>query len=126
MLSKGSIMAQVRPVLDIPIFHRLYDLYKLLHSYHARIPKSQRYTLWQRCETTTLTLLETLIETSYQNGDARLQTLFSLSNKLDLLKVLVRLAKDTRAIDQKQYLAIQTIIQEVGRMLGGWIKSVPR
>lgn len=118
-------MTQSRPVLDIPIFHKLYDLYKLLHSYHSLVPKSQRYTLWLKCENTTLMLLEALIETSHQKGEDRHRSLQNISNKLDLLKVLIRLAKDTRTIDMKQHLAIQEIIQEVGRMLGGWIKSVP-
>jgi hypothetical protein len=116
---------QVRPVLDIPIFHKIYDLYKLLHSYHQRISKSERYTLWQKCENTTLALLESLIETSHQQGEARMQVLYAISNKLDLLKVLIRLAKDIRAIDEQQYIAIQTFIQEIGRMIGAWIKSVP-
>lgn len=116
---------QVRSVLDIPIFHKIYDLYKLFHSYHGRIPKSARYTLWQKCENTALELLEALIETSHRKGDDRVQSLYAISNKLDLLKVLIRLAKDTRAIDNTQYLEIQVVIQEIGRMIGGWIKSVP-
>src|ERR1700674_826169 len=99
---------QARSVLDVPIFHRIYDLYKLLHSYQTRIPKSERYTLWQKCENTTLALLETLIETSHRKGEERIHTLYVISNKLDLLKVLIRLAKDIRTIDDKQYLAIQS------------------
>ncbi len=118
-------MTQARPVLDIPIFHKIYDLYKQLHSYQNRIPKSERYTLWQKCENTTLELLEALIETSHRKGEQRLDVLYTLSNKLDLLKVFVRLAKETRTIDNPQYLQIQASIQEVGKMLGGWIKSVP-
>jgi hypothetical protein len=114
-----------RPVLDIPIFHKVYDLYKLLHDYHNCVPKSQRYTLWQKCENTTLMLLEALIETSHQQGDDRLRSLYNISNKLDLLKVLIRLAKETRTIVIKEYLAIQEIIQEVGKMIGGWMRSVP-
>jgi hypothetical protein len=56
--------------------------------------------------------------------DQRLHSLHRISNKLDLLKVLIRLAKETRTIDDKQYIEIQAIIQEVGRMIGGWIKSL--
>lgn len=116
---------QPRSVLDIPIFHKTYDLYKLLHSYQLQIPKSERYTLWQKCENITLALLEALIETSHRKGKDRVQSLYIISNKLDLLKVLIRLAKDTRTIDNSQYLEIQVIIQEVGRMIGGWIKFAP-
>jgi hypothetical protein len=118
-------MSRVRSVIDIPIFHKIYELYKLLHSYHHCIPKSQRYTLWQRSEDTTLSLLEALIEGGYCKTEERIHILYSISSKLDLLKVLIRLAKETRTIDNKQYLAIQEIIQEIGKMLGGWIKSVP-
>jgi hypothetical protein len=118
-------MAQVRSVLETPIFHKLYDLYKLLHAYLGLIPKSQRYSLWLKCENTTLILLETLIEIGHRTGNDRLQALYVISDKLDVLKVLFRLAKDTRTIDSKQYLAIQTHIQEIGKMVGGWIKSVP-
>ncbi len=118
-------MAQVRSVLDIPIFHKIYELYKLLHSHHHCIPKSERYTLWQKCENTTLALLEALIETGHRKGDDRTCALYLVSNKLDLLKVLIRLAKETRTLNNKQYLEIQEIIQEIGRMIGGWIKSVP-
>ena len=32
--------------------------------------------------------------------------------------------KDIKSIDNKKYLALQTTIDEIGRMLGGWIKSV--
>ncbi len=97
-----------------------------MHSYHAQVPKSKRYTLWQKCENTTLDLLEALIETSYRTADQRLESLYAISNKLDLLKVLIRLAKETRTIEEKQYIQIQKIIQEIGKMVGGWIKFAAR
>ena len=103
----------------------MYDLYRLLYSYHGRIPKSARYTLWQKCENAALAQLETLIETNHYKGEGRLQAIYVISDRLDLLKVLIRLAKDTRAIDNTQYLEIQVVIQEIGKMVGGWIKSVP-
>ncbi len=117
-------MTQTRSVLDTPIFHKIYELYKLLHSFHSLIPKTERYTLWQRCENTTLMLLEAVIEVGHQQGEERQRSLYMISDKLDLLKVLIRLAKDIHVIDQKKYLAIQTVIQEIGKMVGGWLKSV--
>lgn len=116
-------MTQIRSVLDTPIFYKVYELYKLLHSYHNLIPKSERYTLWQRCEHTTLVLLEAVITAGHQQGYEKQSYLKVISEKLDLLKVLIRLAKEIRAINSAQYLEIQTIIQEIGKMIGGWIKS---
>jgi 23S rRNA-intervening sequence protein len=117
-------MAEKRSVLDIPLFHKVYDLYKLLHSYHDQIPKTQRYTLWQRCENVSLSLLEQLISTSHLQGTGRVQVLHAISHNVDLLKVLIRLAKETNTVTPKQYLALQTLLQEIGKMVGGWLKSV--
>lgn len=96
-----------------------------MYGYQQRIPKSGRYTLWQKCENKALDLLENLIETSHKKGEDRVNALCMMSNQLDLLKVLIRLAKETRLIDQSQYLEIQSMLQEIGKMIGGWMKSVP-
>jgi len=71
-------------VLDIPIFHKVYDLYKTLNSYHHKIPKSQRYTLWQKCENSTLKLLEAIVQTTHQKKEERIHTLYRMSDTLDL------------------------------------------
>jgi hypothetical protein len=41
-----------------------------------------------------------------------------------MLRVFLRLAHDTKTIDQKKYIALQAITDEIGRMLGGWLKSL--
>ncbi|MCU0317832.1 MAG: four helix bundle protein [Amoebophilaceae bacterium] len=117
-------MAQKRSVLDIPIFHKVYDLYKTLNGYHGTIPKMQRYTLWQRCENLSLALLERVVSTGHLVGELRMQALHEMSKDVDLLKVLIRLAKETHTITPKQYLALQTLLQEIGKMVGGWLKFV--
>ena len=102
----------------------MYDLYKLLHSYNGQIPKMQRYTLWQRCGDISLSMLEQLIRTGFLQGVERVRMLHEISHNGDLLKVLIRLAKEIRAITPQQYLVIQTHLQEIGKMVGGWIKSI--
>ena len=56
-------------------------------------------------------------------SENKITVLEKISTKLDLLKVLIRLSKDSLAIKDGQYLELQTIVQEIGRMLGGWIKA---
>ena len=115
-------MEKPSSILDIPLFHKIYDLYKLLHGCYPRIPKSDRYTLWQNCENTTLIILKALIETRHISKDRQLQSLTTMSQNLDLLKVLIRLAKDIQILDSKQYLIMQEHLHEIGKMIGGWIK----
>lgn len=64
------------------------------------------------------------MEANHKQGDAKVHSLYQLSHQLDLLKMLIRLAKEIKVIDLKKYAEIQTILQESGKMLGGWIKSV--
>lgn len=109
---------------DVPILKTAYDLARALYSLRASVPKQDRYALWQRSETLALETLEGLLLASQLPRAQKLDPLGRTSLKLDVLRVLLRLARDVRAIDLKQYVRIQGIIDEMGRMLGGWIKSV--
>lgn len=109
---------------EIPIFKKCYELYKLLHSYRPGLPKADRHGLWQRAENTCLKILELILSASQQPKSAKLPILEAASIKLSLLRVFIRLAKDTRAIDLKKYTDLQARVDEVGRMLGGWLRSL--
>ncbi len=108
---------------DIPILKKVYNLYKIFHGYHATIPKQDRYTIWQRCENLILDIIEGMLLASRTYRGDKLQILERVSSKLDLLRVLVRFIKDMKVIDNKKYVALQGHVDEIGRMLGGWIKS---
>ncbi|MFA6146385.1 MAG: diversity-generating retroelement protein Avd [Patescibacteria group bacterium] len=107
------------------MFHKTYELYKLLYQNLKSFPKKDKYTLGQKIDNTALEILEaiTLAGISSQN---KLNLLEKASQKLDLLKILIRLADDLKILDNKKYLEIQQKIQEIGKMLGGWIKSRAR
>lgn len=44
--------------------------------------------------------------------------------KVRILKLLIRACFDTKSINQKTYINLQEKLQEIGKMLGGWIKSL--
>ncbi len=91
--------------------------------YFVSIPKIQRYTLWQNCENTTLAIIKNLIRTRRGSEQKRRAVLEEISENIDLLKVMVRLAKEIHAISIKNYVMMAEILDEMGRMSGGWIKS---
>ena len=109
--------------LDIPIFKKSYDLYKTFYSYRIDVSKQDRYTIWQRSENCILELIEAILLASQLNKADKLPVLETASVKLNILRVLIRLTKDVKAIDNRRYLALETDIDEIGRMLGGWIRS---
>lgn len=109
--------------LDIPIFKKSYDLYKTFYGYRTTVPKQDRYTIWQRCDTAMLDMIGGILQASQVTKHEKVAILEAVSVNLNLLRVLIRLAKDTRAIDTKKYIVMQEMIDEIGRMLGGWLRS---
>ena len=110
--------------LDIPLVHKAYDLYKSLHELQAAIPKMERYTLWQRAENRALDILEGLLCVGYLPQDKRATQLIQVSSDVDVLRMFLRLAYDIKSINQKKYITLQAVLDEIGRMLGGWMKSL--
>ena len=69
-------------------------------------------------------MIELIIMAGYLPREQKLPSLQKVSIKLDLLKILLRLAIDTKCIDNNKYQQILSQTLEIGRMLGGWIKTV--
>jgi len=109
--------------LEIPIVKKSYELYKEFYKLRLAVPKQDRYVLWQKCESTLITVLEGILMASQQSKIEKLPTLEKVSVKLNFLKVCVRLMKDVKAITPKTYIIIEADLDEIGKMLGGWIKS---
>lgn len=109
------------PGLDIPIFAKLYDFYKNLYSSLKRFPKDD-HLLRQKINQTSLDIFEFLFKIPILDKGQKLEILQTLSSKLDLLKILLRLGQENNDLTAKSYLTLQSNLQEIGRMIGGWIR----
>ena len=110
--------------LDTPLVLKTYELYKTFYNYLILFPKKDKYSLGVRCEEYILTVLELLVAASSASKDRKLVLVQQASVKFDTLKILLRLTKDIKAIDEKKYITLQKDIQEIGKMLGGWQRSL--
>lgn len=108
---------------DIPILKKAYGLFRTFHDYRKLVPKQDRFTVFERSEDLMLEVIEYLLEAAHLQASAKRQALEKASLKLNLLRFLIRLLKDVRGIDTKKYVILQEMIDEIGRMLGGWLRS---
>ena len=106
---------------NLAIFEKIYELILWLYLRVNKFPKSQRFVLGQHIENTTLKILEGIIEANQERN--KLSYLKQASVELDKLRILIRLSKDLRFISIRQYGFGAGKINEIGKMLGGWIKS---
>lgn len=71
-----------------------------------------------------LNLLETIILASNLPKQEKLPVLRTASTKVDVLRILFKLGKDLKVIENKKFVTLDSDINEIGKMLGGWIKSL--
>lgn len=109
---------------EVPILKKTIELYKTYYNFLELFPKKDKYALGAKCEEYIIAVLELLLETSYLPKEAKRPILLAANNKFETLKIFIRVLRELKIIDQKKYLALQTIIQEIGRMFGGWMRSL--
>lgn len=109
---------------EIPIIKKVYELYKLYYGYLILFPKKDKFALGAKCETYIITVLELILLAGSLPKEKKMEAIQQASAKFDALKLFIRMEKEFGLLDSKKYLALQTLIQEIGRMLGGWQRSL--
>ena len=111
----------------LPIFHKTYRFVKLIDQYQEQIPKKKKYTLWKKCDDLSLELLQKVMRASDEReAYKRKQRLYDLNFVLDQLRIFFRLCFETQCFSEKKYLVLVTHLDEMGKMIGGWIRSLER
>ncbi len=109
---------------EIPIIVKLSELYKSYYQYLELFPKKDKHSIGIKCEGYIIATLELLLEAGNVPKEQKLALLKKANVKFDALKFFLRTARELKILDNKKYLVLQTHIQEIGRMLGGWLRSL--
>lgn len=103
-----------------PIVMRSYDLCAELYQHVNRFPRAQRGLLGRVILDEALRMLAAL--TLANRLVNKTEALSEASGHLDALRIALRLAKRLTFLPKRAYAALSETIDEVGRMLGGWLK----
>ena len=110
---------------EVPIVRSVYIAYAFWNEVLNKFPKTQRYQLGTTCSEYLLEILElTLAAAQTTEAKEKVVSLKQASVKLDTLKLLIRLSKNCICISNTSYLQMESQLQEIGKMLGGWSKSL--
>ena len=107
---------------ELQIFVKWVEFLKWLLSTTDKFPKKVRFTLTTRIDNLTLDILEDIIECKY-DPDARPAGFKNINIKLEKLRVLLRICHESKHLSNRQYEHAATHINEVGKMIGGWLKK---
>ncbi|HAD13053.1 MAG TPA: diversity-generating retroelement protein Avd [Saprospirales bacterium] len=106
------------------IVAKAYDLLKHTLPIIEGFPRSQKFTLGDRIQNHLSDLLEMLIEAYYLPAAEKRPALQKVNIKLEQLRYFFRLGFDRGHYNSIRYNEFAQRLDEIGRMVGGWIKSL--
>lgn len=110
-----------------PIFVKTYDLLLWLIPKTTTFRREQRFVMARYVQDTALRFQEYLIEAGTlpkQQRGAKLTYLNKADVELTKLRFHLRLCRDISLLDASQHQHVSRMVDEVGRLLGGWFKSL--
>ena len=108
--------------LEIPVVIKLFVLYEITHKLIFKFPKHERYSLGEKIERLILECLELAVIANIATKYERENYLIRLGAKIDVLKILFRLALGAKFIEFPKYLGTEKQLLELGKMTGGWLR----
>ncbi len=108
----------------MPIFTRTYDFLSWLIPQTLKFPRSQRFVVTRRLQDAALDFQEHILEANRLRGTARLDKLRQADTDLDKVRLYLRLAVRWEWLSEGQYQHVSAMVKELGKLLGGWMKTV--
>jgi hypothetical protein len=107
-----------------PIFTRTSDFLLWLLEHTGKYPKSERFRMAKRLEDSAFQFYETLIKAT-RSRDRKRDLLMDADLELEKLRLYIRMAQARKLTSQSQYHFAAEALVEIGKLLGGWLKSLP-
>ncbi len=108
----------------IPVVLKLKDTYNIWQAYLSSFPKTNRYTIGSKIDILFLEAIEYAFLASYTHTEEKRLFLNKSISKIDLVKLLLQLSWEIKALDNKKYAHLAERFAEIGKMLGGWKRQL--
>jgi len=108
-------------VENLIIYQKQYDFALYLFPIVDRFPKHEKFVFCTHIKSCVLDITRLIIQANKTRHKRSL--LYNIDVKIEELKFLLRLAHDRKYLAHNSYEHSSKLILEIGRLLGGWIKS---
>ncbi len=109
---------------ELIVITRAFDLAREMTQRTRKLPRDLKFVLGDRMLETTYDVLDALIEAKY--SPARAGLLQRANVQLERLRFQVRLCAEEKLVSLRQYEYLAELVNEVGRLIGGWAKAARR
>ncbi len=106
------------------ILVKVFDYWKILVPVLSKFPRQYKFSLGERMQNLASELMEILVEAYYSPRDQKKALLARANIKIEILRRYLRLAYELGLYSSKVYERLAASLNEIGRMAGGWLKSL--
>jgi len=106
-----------------PVVQKAYEAALWLIPKAGRFPRAHRFTIGDRLVNHVIDLVESLASAAYAGASQRAALLEHANQRINGLRYVLRLAKDLQLLNTESYGHGAGLLEEIGRMLGGWRRS---
>jgi hypothetical protein len=108
---------------ELKILQKTYDMIMYGNQCLLQFPRAERYALAAEIKQSMYKILRLIIQANKQRNKRQLQ--IEIDTELDVLRTFIRLAADnqTKYLPLRKYEIWSKQLNEIGKMLGGWMKS---
>ncbi len=110
-------MKETRP--QSPLFVKTYNFLLWIIPKTLKFPKSQRFLLAERLSKMALDFYDLILD-AVMDPDQATTHLAAADKLLAKIRLYVRLSYDLRCLSQGEFEHAARLIDEIGRLLGGW------
>jgi 23S rRNA-intervening sequence protein len=111
-------------VRESPIFIKSFEILEWILAHTRKFPKHQRFVMAKRIEDAALSFHDQLVLATKVSDKAG--ALREADFHLERLKVYNRLAMRLKLSSFAQYEHLAAALSELGKLLGGWQRSLPK
>lgn len=106
---------------DFKIKQKWEDMMGYAYVALRHIPKSERFTLGSEIRNCLLNGLKNIIKANQVRN--KIVIVYEIDINIKILLSLIRIASDMQILPFKKYEILAEKLTEIGKMVGGWIKS---
>ena len=107
---------------ELMLLQKILDMMEYAYPALAQFPKSEKFAIVADIKRVMDVMLERTVEA--QKKYYKKSTLQELDVAIAKLKVYLRLSHSLKFLPTKKYGIWSDMVVEIGKMLGGWLKSV--
>jgi hypothetical protein len=108
---------------ELPIYHKTYELLSLITTSIKHFPRDLKFSLGDRLRNECVDLVVFIYKAN--SNQNKVPYLKEILDRIQVIQLLTRLAKDLHCLSIKKFSEISMSIQSLSKQTSGWLKSQP-